>query len=77
MDGHHIATGHQSTYVVAHSGTCLVQIIENGPDSIHWLIVREGSSEQRIALSHTTLKLLCRAAGLYPEFMNAKDEVKL
>lgn len=77
MSGHHVSTGHRSDYTVAYSGKNLVQIVENGPDSIHWLIVREGSTEQRIALSSSALLLLCKAVSIHPFAKRVEDEQNL
>lgn len=61
-----VTNGHKSDYVIVGSGKELVQIIENGPDHIHWLVVRDGATEQRIALTFSTLLLLLKAATLHP-----------
>lgn len=75
---HHTSTGHKSDYVVVSSvdGDQSIQIIENGPDHIHWLIVRDKHVEQKIALNFSSLILLCKAVSLHPIFKRTSLEDK-
>ncbi len=72
MIGHHVSTGNKSDYSTAYSGNSTVQIIENAPGLINWLIVRNGAQEQKIALDFTTLQLLMKAVSIHPRFEEAK-----
>lgn len=76
MSDYHVSQGHKSDYSIAYSGNDQVQIIQNGPDCIHWLIVREGSIEQKIALSLSTLILLSKAVAVHPVFKRIVAEME-
>lgn len=76
MLGHHVAIDHKSDYAVTFDGKNLVQIIDNGPDCSHWLIVREGHVEQKVALTFSTLLLLCKAVSLLPSYKRLQEEKK-
>ncbi len=72
--GRHVTTGHKSDYSIAYSGKDTVQIVETAQDHVHWLIVRDGTTEQKIALSLTGLMLLCEAVSIHPIFKRAVEE---
>ena len=72
--GHHVSTGHKSDYSVAYAHDCVVQIVENGPDCTHWLIVRTGAVEQKIALDLSALMTLCKAVSIHPIFKRMSIE---
>ncbi len=73
MGGHHVSTNKINNVSMAYSGSDIVQLVENGQDSIHWLIVRGGSVEQKVALSFSQLLLLCKAVSILPEYERAKS----
>lgn len=74
--GHHVSEGRKSIYAVAHMQDTVVQIIENAPDCIHWLVVRAGGQEQKIALDLTALMVLIKAVSVHPLFKRLAEENK-
>jgi len=74
--GHHVSEGGKSSYCVAYFGDTVVQIIENNPDSLHWLVVRSGGQEQKIALDRIALDILIKAVSIHPLFKRIAEENK-